>query len=201
MGAGFRAIFTIFFLFLLAPGIASRAQPDSFGSATRLEQPRSALRGPRLGLVKSYFDVDLKMTDPLGNSLSATDDAKQKYGIGLGYVYIPERSPGGSLRLLYTEFEKHRGKEVVSLRLEANATYGVNEDFYGFAGFNVQKFTSGFLKEYRTRPGFQLGAGAQLSPNLGVDMAYVVTNNHIYIEGIEATLSMRGPELSLHGTF
>ncbi len=170
--------------------------------STRMRSSGDTPNGFRISLVKSFLDAEVKATEKSsGESFSSSDDADQKLGIAIGYAKIPTLDIGFTARLLYSTYDSDESEDPGSLRAEGNITYGFADMIYGFGGFNIHKFTSEGLDELDAGAGLQFGLGAQFTPNLGVDLGYVVMNNEASRRGVDLELQMKGLELSLHGTF
>ena len=158
---------------IFAEGESTQEQLNSMGSISS---------GLRVGIVKSSYKIEINASNA---------DIDQKFGVTVGYAQVEDAALGFMAQGLYSVLED----DATLTRIEASATYGFGERFYGIGGANMQMIdTDG--ADIGTGVGFQIGVGAQVHKMVGITLSYVSTNHP---GDDEATV--RGFDMALNATF
>lgn len=149
-------------------------------------------QGFRVALVKPFLSVSLSD----GDESLAFGTAKETYGFSLGYANLPIGQLGFTTNLTYITFEK---VPLAIGRFDGNIGTAFNSIVSLKGGLNISQMIGEFSDSLRAGIGVQGGAGFQINPNLGIDIALVVMR----VNEIDSpvSLSYSGAELALHGTF
>lgn len=132
-----------------------------------------------------------------GESIKESEGNTTAVSGSIGYTRVNIGDLGLSSKLTFTHYDS----DTQGMRATLNATYGFNEHIYAFAGGNGHKFTRGPV-DLDFGAGYQVGAGIQLTANLGLEVGYLQISNEGYFE--EDTYGgylARGVELAIHLTF
>lgn len=185
-------------MFSLALAFAATSQAEtSVGSTrTQLDEIASLARGLRIGVVKSVLSEDVTN---LNNSLSI-DEVSQgdsDAGILLGYAQILDGEFGVLAQLQYSQI----GDNSLS-KLEASATYGLNETLFLLGGMNLQSISLDTdLVDYSAALGAQLGIGAQLNKTFGISATYAANNHRGKLGSEEFRNLITSVDVALTATF
>ncbi len=168
-------------------------------SSTKMETPSSQgdeiSQGFRVSIVKSFMNYKISTKND-----SDSGDAKQSYGIALGYASIHAMEFGFKGDIQYDSYTDN--STVGFARIEGNATYGFEKIGYAFGGLNVSQNVSGWSGVSKSPGlGIQLGVGANVTRNIGLDLDYVLERNSASGNGGTAEVALSGLELKLHATF
>jgi hypothetical protein len=136
------------------------------------------------------------------SSASNTFDVDFSRGLSLGHQNVKDRGLG--YKSLFSIYEiRINGSSVNLLKGAADLTYGLNKNFFTFAGLNASKFRSNDsdLNNLDPNVGYQFGLGLKLTSRLGFDFGYhrmassgIIAKNNIEIE-------TSGVELGINTTF
>lgn len=181
------------------------AENDSAEPATgiRLSQDSTfnldtgkAIKGFRIGISKMLLKNKIIAKKKGSEKLEFEESIENEIGLSVGYGDISQDSLGFFVSLQYTELNK----SVSSYRLDTNATYGLGENFYAFAGINLHKLEDG-LADLRPGFGHQFGLSFQFNRQLGLNFAFVTINNEGVLDTRDVEFSANGVELSLNAYF
>lgn len=180
-------------------------------------------QGFKLALGASSLDMEFKAD---GETLK--DDLDGGGAVTLGYNKILNQEIGFNAQLVFIGGEPKDQKDSDfnlaedMIVISANATYGINDKLYGFAGINSSRYSDKtyFLSygdyDYATLKiendsgiGYQLGAGYQLSKNFGLELSYTKMSSSATatISSDEETTTLdydietSGTQINLIGTF
>ena len=163
-------------------------------------------QGVRVSILGAALNFEMTAS-AFGHTTSYVTPMDNASGFSLGYAYLPLRTLGFTTNLSYLALTKD-SESINFGRLDGNMTYAFNRTFNLQGGANISRITSGGDGSFsKLSPGLggQIGLGAQLTKNFGLDLMYVQMNQAGNIEIIGGTVKMAtqesGAELNLSGTF
>jgi hypothetical protein len=178
---------------------ATLEAPAANTSRVNVYQPRmksTSSKGIRVGLIKSFLNGSVTVKDNYGNSYSGGGEVKNDYSVSLGYANIPVNEVGFLGNIYHMKY----GQQTEGVRLDASATYGLNENIYFLGGANLHNFTRG-ITYMNPALGVQLGCGFQANKNLGFGLNIVTLNSKGTSDSVDVDYKSSGVELSVNGTF
>jgi hypothetical protein len=158
------------------------------------------VQGLRIGLSRPSLKADIKATG-YGVTVTNSSNLNDTMGFSVGYAHFPLQQLGWSSNLSYLEIKGDNSNVGIS-KLDGNLGTAFNKTINLKGGFNISKFTSGDNSNaFQASVGLQASLGVQFTPNLGLDIGYLVMNQTGHLNDITVELSESGPEISLTGTF
>ena len=196
------------FVFTCPAFSQTMSAPTERTSVSYSQVAPTSSQGIRVSLLGSALNFDAK-TSAFGHTSTFSDSMKSNYGFALGYAYLPVGTLGFTTSLAYMTLSQDSDTMNI-VRLDGNMAFAFNRIFNLKGGINVSGITSASSGNERftklnPAPGGQVGLGAQISKNFGLDLMYVVMNQsgNVKIEGGTAQVEAQesGGELNLSGTF
>jgi opacity protein-like surface antigen len=186
---------------------------------TTSENKDTIAKGFKIGLGASSLKVQISGSD-IDKINEDLDSGSQ---LTLGYNNIRVKNIGWNAEFNYLSGAMENQEDYISeikfaednLRLSINATYGIDDKIYTFAGINSSSYVSRSYTvgssvisvDHSAGIGYQLGAGYQLSKNIGIELAYLTMNSDFKFtaSGTEDSdtfdIETKGTQINLTGTF
>jgi hypothetical protein len=180
-------------ILVMSTGAFAKINNPDFINQKNIQNSKSSkkqvAKGIRLSLSQSTLKIEIKDDGETSNKVDLDTNAQ----FSIGYTDINLGQVGFMGEFSYLQIDTDED-DVSNTRLSGNATYGINENIYTFAGVNISKFnvdtndttTSNNTTDYDAGFGYQVGFGAQVNKNLALEVAYISLNSSMSsIEEIE----------------
>lgn len=156
--------------------------------------------GFRFGISSGTMDTNVRARRA-GFDESAKDDSST-FQLQVGHEKILNRSLGHSAFAIYQNggFE---GESSRHMRLSGNATYGINNQIYTFAGLNFGKFYgSGTIEDkFDAGFGYQAGVGFKFHKRANIEIEHLVLNSEGRDGKLNLDLQSKGIMLKINTPF
>ncbi|PWU18321.1 MAG: hypothetical protein C5B49_07350 [Bdellovibrio sp.] len=180
-------------------------RPASSVSTTRAAQvtTENLTEGLRASLVIPTWEMNLDISGrqkAKGNS-GGRETADSSLGIGIGYAKLPIRDIGYLANASFLQ-SNIQSTTFQFIRIDGNATYGINKTVYLKSGLNLTKMVRGPINDkFEPGLGYQLGAGFQVTQRISADLTYGQSTETATTQGSTYKLMVSGFEVAVNGSF